>query len=123
MLTGNVEPPPVSVTPEPNQASKAGEPPSGRAPLWNIVAVALPGLVLAVGLLMLAGNPSGRGDYAGAMGSAVLLVLGVGAACGLGAVAALVALVRGERLRWLTVLGLIVNGIVVVPVLGLLMLV
>ena len=109
--------------PESLPAGGANRPSADRAPCWNLVAVGLPLFALVVGLLLLAASPSGRGDYAGALGGAVLLVLGVGAACGVGAVAAVVALARGERLRWLTALGLIGNGLVLLPVLGLLVLV
>jgi hypothetical protein len=91
--------------------------PSAPAPCWNLVAVGLPALALVVGILALVANPSGRGDYAGAIGGAVLLVFGVGAACALGAIAALIALCRGERLLWLTLLGIAGNSIVLVPLL------
>ena len=94
--------------------------PAGTAPLWNVVSVALPLGALALGLLLLAANPRGGGDYAGALGSAVLFVLAVGGACLLGAMAAVVALARGERKTWLSVLGLVGNGVVVLPILALL---
>jgi hypothetical protein len=90
-----------------------------RAPCWNIVSVALPALAITVGLLVLIANPSGRGDFGGAMGSGILFILGVCAACVLGATAAMIALVREERMPWLTVIGLVGNSAVLVPVLGL----
>ena len=45
--------------------------------------------------------------------------MGVGAACVLGEIAALVALARGERLAWLTILGILGNGAVILPILAL----
>ncbi len=93
---------------------------AGAAPLWNIISVVLPLGAAALGVLLLAANPRGGGDFAGAMGSAVLFVFGVGVACGLGAVAAIIALVRGERRAWLSVIGLVGNAAVVLPILALL---
>ena len=111
------------MNPEPEQNDNASEQSRRRAPRWNIVSLVLPGLALVLGLVVLASIPSGRGDYAGALGSAVLLLFGVGAASALGAIAGVIALARGERLSWLTALGFIVNGIVLAPLFGLLLLV
>ena len=111
------------MNPEPKQDGNASQPSARRAPRWNIISLALPGLALVLGLVVLAAHPSGRGDYAGALGSAVLLLFGVGAASALGAIAGVIAVARRERLAWLTVLGFIVNGIVLVPLFGLLLLV
>jgi hypothetical protein len=110
-----------SMNPDQPQQSELGNAPARRAPRWNIVSVALPVLAAVIGLLMLAANPSGRGDYGGALGGAVLLVMGVAAACGLGVIATVVALVRQERMPWLTAIGLIGNGAVLVLALGLLL--
>jgi hypothetical protein len=93
------------------------QPQAGAAPRWNIVSVALPAVAVLVGFLLLAANPSARGDFAGSLGAAVLFALGVGAACVLGEIAALVALARGERLVWLTILGILGNGAVILPIL------
>lgn len=109
------------MSPEPHPEGDLSQASTGRVPRWNVISIALPALALAVGLMALAANPSGRGDYAGALGGAVLLVFGVAAVCALGAVAAVVALVRGERLLWLTLLGLVGNGAVLVPVLAVLL--
>ena len=87
-------------------------------PRWNIVSIALPVGAFAIGLLLLSGN-SGTGDFAGAMGSGVLLLILVGGSCVLGIVAAIAALVRGERFRWLSLLGLLGNGAIVLPLAGL----
>jgi hypothetical protein len=98
---------------EPDNAS------ASRAPCWNIVSIALLVLTIAVGLWVLVSGSSGRGDYYGAMGAAILLLIGGAAACGLGLIAAIIALIRGERMLWLTFIGLVGNAAVVVPVLGL----
>ena len=111
------------MNPEPKQGGDATQPAVRRAPRWNIISLALPGGALLLGLVLLAANPSGRGDHAGALGSALLLLFGVGAASALGAIAGVIALARSERLPWLTALGLIVNGIVLAPLFGLLLLV
>jgi len=91
------------------------------APLWNVISIALPLGAAALGMLLLSATPRGGGDFATAMGSALLFVFGVGIACGLGAVAAVIALVRGERKLWLTLIGLAGNGIALLPLLTLLL--
>jgi len=99
----------------------AGDPSVAPAPLWNIASVVIPVAAILVGMLALAGSRGGAGDFAGAMGGGVLFVLAVAGACTIGEIAAWVALVRGERQVWLTILGIIGNGVVIVPVLLLLM--
>ena len=91
------------------------------APLWNIASVALPAAAIVFGLLALVGSRGGGGDFAGALGGGVLFIFGIAGACVIGEVAAWVALARGERMIWLTFLGIIGNGVVVVPVLLLLL--
>jgi len=86
---------------------------------WNLIAVGLPVVAALLGVVNLGG--SGTGDWAGRLGGAVVLVVGVGGACGLGAVAAIVALVRGEERMWLSVLALVLNLCVALPVAGLLL--
>lgn len=73
-----------------------------------------------IGLLAVPGS-GGTGDYAGRLGAGVLFVFGLGAACGLGALAAIVALARGEARLWLSVLALVGNLAVALPVAGLLL--
>jgi hypothetical protein len=108
---------------EPRIDVVAGDGPheGGAAPFWNILSVAVPLGALALGLLLLAADPRGGGDYAGAIGGAVLFVFGVGGACAFGAVAAIVALARDERKTWLSVIGLVGNGAVVLPIVALLL--
>ena len=91
------------------------------APLWNIASVAIPAAAIVIGVLVLAGSRGGGGDYAGALGGGVLFIFGIAGACVLGEIAAWVALVRGERMAWLTILGILGNGVVIVPVLLLLL--
>jgi len=99
----------------------AGElPVEPAAPLWNVVSVAIPAIAIVLGLLLIAGGRGG-GDFAGALGGGVLFIFGVAGACVMGELAAWVALVRGERMGWLTALGIIGNAVVVVPVLLLLL--
>lgn len=86
---------------------------------WNLIAVGLPAVAVVIGLLSLGG--SGTGDWAGRLGEGVLLVIGVGAACGLGAIAAAVALARGEARVWLSIVALVGNLAVALPVAGLLL--
>ena len=100
----------------------AGDPPLEQAaPLWNIASVAIPAAAIVLGVLVLAGSRSGGGDFAGALGGGVLFIFGIAGACVIGEVAAWIALVRGERMAWLTILGIIGNGVVILPVLLLLL--
>ena len=91
------------------------------APLWNIASVAVPAIAIVIGVLVLAGSRGGVGDYAGALGGGVLFIFGIAGACVIGEIAAWVALARGERMAWLTILGIIGNGAVILPVLLLLL--
>jgi len=91
-----------------------------QQPFWNILSVALPLVAFVVGCLLVAGG-GGAGDYAGRLGAGILFALGMGAVCGLGAAAAVVALFRGEARVWLSVLGLAGNLAVALPVVGVLL--
>ena len=90
-----------------------------KAPFWNLIAVGLPLLAIVIGLVMLAGARGGTGDFGGRLGSGVLFIFSVGAACAVGEICSWVALVRGERMVWLSVLAAVLNGLVVLPLLGL----
>ena len=50
----------------------------------------------------------------------MLFILGIGAACVVGEIAGWIALARGERQVWLTILSILGNGAVIVPILALL---
>ena len=92
------------------------KPITGAAPLWNIISIALPLGGFALLAIMAMTTSRGGGDFAGALGTAVLILFGSLIACGLGALAAIVGLARGERLMWLTVIGLVGNGIVLLSI-------
>jgi hypothetical protein len=83
---------------------------------WNILSVAVPVAGLLIGWMVISGGNSG--DYAGRLGAGILFALAMGAICGLCAIAALVAIVRGESRVWLSILGLVGNLAVVLPVAG-----
>lgn len=89
--------------------------------LWGPISVVVPLLALLAGVLQLAAGSSGTGDFAGSLGGAVLLVLGLGIGCAIGLVAAVVALVRRERWAVLPWLSLVANGAVLLPILLLLL--
>jgi hypothetical protein len=86
-----------------------------------VASTAIPVIAIVLGVLVLAGNRSGGGDFAGALGGGVLFIFGIAAACVIGEIAAWVALFRGERHAWLSILGIIGNGVVILPVLLLLL--
>lgn len=87
---------------------------------WNLISLAVPVVGCLLGVLILSASRTGTGDYAGALGGGVLFLFGLGAVCVAGEVAAIAALVRGERLAGLSMLGVIVNGVVIAPLLWLL---
>jgi hypothetical protein len=88
---------------------------------WNVIAVALPLAVALLGWIWTSGISYGIGDYGGRMGVALLFILGIGAVCALGTGAAFVALARGESRAWLSIVGLVGNLAVVLPIAGLLL--
>jgi hypothetical protein len=86
---------------------------------WNILSVAVPVTGLLIGWMLI--GDGGTGDYAGRLGAGILFALGMGAVCALGAVAAFAALARGESRVWLSMLGLVGNLAVVLPIAGVLL--
>ena len=88
---------------------------------WNILSVAVPVVGLLIGVLFVSGGGTGAGDYAGRLGAGILFALGMGAVCGLCAIAALVAIARGESRFWLSVVSLVGNLAVALPVAGVLL--
>jgi hypothetical protein len=103
----------------PDAESSASPPGERPRPLWNVISVALPLLVVIIGVVQILTTPFGGGDYAGRLGSAVLLIIALGIGCGVGFMAAVIALIRGERWTALSWLGAIGNGAVLVPMLNL----
>ena len=87
---------------------------------WNIVSVLLPLGALVLGLLAMFGG-GGTRDHAGLMGSGAIVVMLAGGACVFGVIASIVALIRGERHHWLSLLGLIGNGAIILPLAELLL--
>lgn len=83
------------------------------APYWNIVSVVLPlaGAFLAA-VVLKSSSPGGFGD---AIGGVLKAVIALGTVCLLGEAAAITALVRGERMAGLSILGAILNIVVIVP--------
>lgn len=85
-------------------------------PFWNVISLALPSLAILAGIVVL--NSTHRsGDFAGALGGGVLFALGLAAVSVLGGASAIAALLRGEQMAWLSMLGILVNGAFLLPVL------
>ena len=80
-------------------------------PLYTVASLCAPIAGIVAAFIMIAGS---RGMLAG-IGAVVLAVFGSGL---IGTVLAITALVRRERLRWLGIVGLLVNAL---PSLGLLL--
>jgi hypothetical protein len=97
------------------------EPQVSAPPFWNIVGSSLPVAAFGLGLLVLAASKGGRGDFAGALGRGVLFFVAIGVACLIGEIASIIALVRQERLVWLSILGVIGNAVVLLPLVALLL--
>ena len=97
------------------------QPDGGARPLWNVISVVLPFAAIALGLLFAASSPGHGGNYGAALGIAFMFVILVGGASILGVIAAIVALARGERKAWLSLIGLVGNCAVVFPLLALLL--
>ncbi len=89
------------------------------APLLGVISLALPALALLIGFIVLSG--SRNGDVARALGGGVLFAFSLAAVCVSGELAALAALWRGERMAWLAVLGIIINGAFLLPILRILL--
>jgi len=85
---------------------------------WNILSVAVPLAGTLIGWLLVSGvNTQGYER----MAAGILFVLAMGVVCGCGAVAAIVALAKGESRPWLSILGLVGNLAVALPVAGVLL--
>jgi hypothetical protein len=93
----------------------SAEAPAEKPPRWNIVSVAVPLAAAAVGVVQASGVSSG-GNVGVAMGAAFAFIAFVVVGCAIGLVAALIAVVRSERMAWLSVLGLLGNGAVILPI-------
>lgn len=89
---------------------------STPAPFWNLISLGVPVLSFAIGALVLSANHR-SGDFAGSLGAGVLFAFALAAACTFGGAAAVAALVKGERLVLLSILGVVLNGALALPVL------
>ncbi len=86
---------------------------AGRPAFWNIVSLVLPAGAVLIGVIaLLTRGSSGFGGGLGNLFKATILCGGVGV---FGEAAAISALVRGERMAWLSVLGLLANGAIILP--------
>lgn len=86
-----------------------------KTPICNVLSLALPVVAGTFGLYLTrtAKGPTNMGEALGPyFAVAILLTL---AAAG-GELAAIISLVRGERLGWLSWAGVVVNGLILAPV-------
>jgi len=81
-----------------------------KPPFWNLLAVGLPIAGALIGILI-ASSRGGAGDFAGRLGGAVI---------GLLVVAVVTSLMRNERMAWLSMLALLGNAVIALPIAALL---
>lgn len=91
-----------------------------KAPIWNTLSLALPIVVGAVGYY-LARTAKGATNMGEALGPYFALAILLTLAAIVGEAAAVISLVRGERLVWLSWLGVLVNCVLLLPAISLLM--
>ena len=86
-----------------------------KTPIWNVLSLALPLLTGTVGYV-LARGAKGATNLGEALGPffAVAMLLTLAAVAG--ETAAIISLVRCERLRWLSWLGVVGNGALLAPI-------
>jgi hypothetical protein len=91
-----------------------------KTPIFNILSLVIPAVVAAGGYYMArtAKGASNMGEALGPYFAAAMLVM---IAAFVGELAAIVALVRGERMGWLSWIGVIVNGLLLMPAVYLLL--
>ena len=85
-----------------------------KTPICNVLSLALPSLVGAVGYY-LARTSKGATNMGEALAPFFALAIVLTLAAAVGELAALVSLVRGERLRWLSWMGALMNGVLLMP--------
>ena len=86
---------------------------AGRPAFWNIVSLALPAGAVLIGVIALLTR--GSSDFATGLGSLFKVTILCGGVCVFGEAAAIAALVRGERMAWLSILGVLANGAILLP--------
>jgi hypothetical protein len=85
-----------------------------KAPIFNVLSLATPVVVGAVGFYMArtAKGATNMGEALAPLFVAAIVLMGSAV---VGELAAVVSLVRGERLGWLAWLGVAVNGLLLLP--------
>jgi hypothetical protein len=91
------------------------EAPAEKPPRWNVVSIVVPLLGAGVGLIQASGGSSG-GNMGAAMGAAIAFMAFVVLGSVVGFIAAIIAVARTERMAWLSVIGLLLNGAVLLPI-------
>ncbi len=85
-----------------------------KAPIFNVLSLAFPLVVGAVGYFLMR-NAKGATNLGEALAPLFVLIIAVCGAAVVGEAAALISLLRGERLGWMTWLGVVGNGILLMP--------
>ena len=85
-----------------------------RMPICNVLSLALPAVVGAVGYDLMRKAKSAT-NFGEALAPLYILAFALTAAAVLGEVLAIISLARGERLAWLSWLGALVNGVLLLP--------
>jgi hypothetical protein len=91
-----------------------------KAPICNVLSLALPAVVGSVGfyLARTAKGATNMGEALGPLFAAMIVLMASAVA---GEAAAVASLLRGERLAWLSWLGIAVNGLLLLPLIVLLL--
>jgi len=98
-----------------DSAATPGQAAAEKPPRWNIVSVTVPLLGALVGFIQASGGSSG-GNMGAAMGAAIAFMAFVVLGSVVGFIAAIIAVARSERMAWVSVIGLLLNGAVLLPV-------
>ena len=85
-----------------------------KAPICNVLSLAVPAVVGAAGYHLVR-TAKGATNLGEALAPLFVLALALTAAAVVGEVAAVVSLARTERLVWLSWLGVLVNGMLLMP--------
>jgi hypothetical protein len=91
-----------------------------RTPIFNLLALALP-LVTGAGGYWFVRTAKGATNLGEAIGPWFAAVIFVTLAAAVGEVAAVISVVRGERMGWLSWVGVAVNGVLLLPTIYLLL--
>jgi hypothetical protein len=91
-----------------------------KTPIFNVMSLVIP-VVVAAGGYYMARTSKGATNMGEALGPYFAAAMLVMIAAFFGEVAAIVALVRGERMGWLSWIGFVVNGLLLMPAVYLLL--